>query len=85
MLYINYQILLIRISLIVLPILILFSLSVLAHGLHYLITHNIPLENLPLSNEGLHIFLDSDTPDLLKTNLSSTISPSTSSNTTIPH
>lgn len=52
--YIKYQILLGKISIITLPILILFGLLELAFGLHYLITHPIPFDELPVD---LHTFI----------------------------
>ena len=52
--YIKYQILLGKISIITLPLLILFGLLELAYGLHYLITHPIPFDELPVD---LHTYI----------------------------
>lgn len=52
--YIKYQIILGKISIIVLPLLLLLGLIELAIGLHYIITHPIPLEQLPID---LHTYI----------------------------
>lgn len=46
--FINYQITLSKISLFLLPLIIVFGLIELFVGLHYLITHPLPLEELPI-------------------------------------
>ena len=53
---VKYQIFLGKISIFTLPLLILFGLIELAVGLHYLITHPIAWENLPLD---LHAYISS--------------------------
>lgn len=53
-LYIKYQIILSKISLFVLPILIFVGLIELFVGLHFLLTHPIPFELLPID---LHTYL----------------------------
>nr|QCI56460.1 hypothetical protein [Hypsizygus marmoreus] len=55
-LYIKYQIVLAKIATIHIPITIVIGLLVLIHGLHFLITHPIPLENLGMD---LHSFISS--------------------------
>ena len=53
---VKYQIFLGKISIFTLPLLILFGLIELAVGLHYLITHPIAWENLPID---LHTYISS--------------------------
>ena len=53
-LYLKYQIFLAKISLIILPLLIMLGLIELIVGLHFLITHPIPFEELPID---LHTYL----------------------------
>ena len=52
--YLKYQILLAKLSLIYLPIFILIGLFTLAHGLHFLITHQIPYYSLGID---LHTYI----------------------------
>ena len=52
--YINYQQLLAKISLFILPIIIMFGLIEIVVGLHFLITHPIPWEELPID---LHTYI----------------------------
>ena len=52
--YIKYQIFLTKISLIIIPLFILFGLIELLFGLHFLLTHPIPYENLGID---LHTFI----------------------------
>jgi len=53
--FIKYQIVLFKVSLVVLPILILFNLFILGHGLYFLITHPIPYDTL---NIDLHTYVE---------------------------
>lgn len=55
-LYLRYQVFLSKITLIYVPILFLTGLFTLGHGLHWLITHPIPYENLGLD---LHQYVSS--------------------------
>lgn len=50
--YLQFQSLMIKISLIWIPLLMLLGLLIIAHGFHFLITHPLPLENLGID---LHI------------------------------
>ena len=59
-LYINYQAFFSRISLIYAPIFILFSLITLSHGLHWLITHQIPYNSL---GTDLHQYISTTSPN----------------------
>ena len=52
--YIKYQSFLAKLSLIYLPLIILFGLILLSHGLFFLITHQIPYESL---NINLHTYI----------------------------
>ena len=52
--YIRYQAFLIKISLIIFPIFILISLFTLIHGIIFLLTHNIPFEQLGVD---LHVLV----------------------------
>jgi hypothetical protein len=52
--YIKYQSFFAKFSLIYLPIIIIFALLVLGHGLYFLITHQIPFEVLGID---LHTFI----------------------------
>lgn len=52
--FINYQIILSKISIFLLPLIIVFGLIELFVGLHYLITHPLPLEELPVD---LHTYI----------------------------
>lgn len=54
--YVKYQAFISRITLIVLPIFIFTGLFTLSHGLHWLITHQIPYESLDVD---LHKFISS--------------------------
>jgi hypothetical protein len=56
-LFIKYQILLSKISQIILPLLLMFGLIELFVGLFYLISHPIPYEKLPID---LHIYIKND-------------------------
>jgi hypothetical protein len=53
--YIEYQSLLIKFSLIYIPIFIFAGLFILLHGLHFLITHTIPFELLGID---INTYLD---------------------------
>ena len=53
-LYLRYQVILSKISLIILPVFILLGLIELFVGLHFLITHPIPYEELPVD---LHTYI----------------------------
>ena len=55
-LYVKYQSFLAQLSLIYLPMLIIIGLFVLAHGLYFLITHQIPFDCLDID---LHSFVTS--------------------------
>ncbi len=55
--YIRYQAFLIKISLIIFPIFILISLFTLIHGIIFLLTHNIPFEQLGVD---LHVLVPSE-------------------------
>lgn len=55
--YIKYQFILLKLSTIVLPLFILFGLVELLVGLHYLLTHPIPYEQLPID---LHTYIKKD-------------------------
>ena len=57
--FIKYQIFLGKLSIFTLPLLMLFGLLELVVMLHYLITHPIPLELLPID---LHTYLSSKGP-----------------------
>jgi hypothetical protein len=56
-LYINYQVVLGRVSIIYLPMLIIFFMVGLCNGLHFLITHTIPYDNLAID---LHTYVRRD-------------------------
>ena len=56
-LYIKYQVFLIKMSLITFPIFILISLFTLIHGIIFLLTHNIPFEQLGVD---LHVLVPSE-------------------------
>nr|YP_009652974.1 hypothetical protein [Taiwanofungus camphoratus]QCG70012.1 hypothetical protein [Taiwanofungus camphoratus]UKQ56099.1 hypothetical protein [Taiwanofungus camphoratus]WRO45213.1 hypothetical protein [Taiwanofungus sp. YW-2023a] len=56
--YINYQNILGKISIFILPSIMMFGLIELVVGLHYLITHPLPLEELPID---LHTYISSKT------------------------
>lgn len=56
-LYLNYQVFCIKASLYYLPIFMFIGFYVLIHGLHFLITHQIPLDSLGLD---LHILVKSN-------------------------
>ena len=55
LLYIKYQLVLAKISMFLLPLLLMFGLLELLVGLHFLITHPIPFEKLPID---LHTYID---------------------------
>ena len=55
LLYIKYQLVLAKISMFLLPLLLMFGLLELLVGLHFLITHPIPFEKLPID---LHTYIN---------------------------
>ena len=55
-LYFKYQIILVKLSLIIFPLFILFGLYTLCHGFHWLITHQIPYHSLDID---LHQYISS--------------------------